>query len=183
MGKDKTENKPGLVGKLKTKLDRMLGRSTDESLDIEFKPQKDVPAARRAFRIDVDNMHVICRTPRVKCRILDISASGIGFASSKEFPVGTVIDAVLIWSGKPVLKNLKLKIARRTPKIVGCEFTDLERSQDKVISKIVLAAQKRLIQKKHSGKHPDRTEEEMAREIEAQKKRGVAPASDKKFKL
>lgn len=182
MGQQIDKSKSGLVGKLKTKLDRMLGRKNDH-IDIEYKPQKDVPAARRAFRIDVDNMHVICRTPRVKCRIMDISASGIGFASCKEFPVGTVVDAVLIWSGKPVLKNLKLKIARRTPKIVGCEFTDLERSQDKIISKIVLAAQKRNIQKKQSGKHPDRTEEEVAREIEAQKKRGVAPASDKKFKL
>ncbi|ACS80681.1 PilZ domain-containing protein [Maridesulfovibrio salexigens] len=183
MGKDKTETTPGLMGKLKTKLDRMLGRNAEESLDIEFKPQKDIPAARRAFRIDVDNMHVICRTPRVKCRILDISAGGIGFVSSKEFPVGTIVEAVLLWSGKPVLKNVKLKIARRTPKVVGCEFIELERSQDKVISKIVLAAQKRLIEKKHSGKHPDTTEEEMAKEIEAQKKRGITPASKKKIKL
>lgn len=181
MGKDNT--KSGLVSKLKTKLDRMLGRKNSESLDIDYRPQKEVPAARRAFRIDVDNMHVICRTPRVKCRIQDISASGIGFISSKEFPVGTVIEAVLIWSGKPVLKNLKLKITRRTPKIVGCEFTELERSQDKVISKIVLAAQKRMIQKKHSGKHPDKTEEEVNKEIEAQKKRGVATASNKTIKL
>ncbi|WP_319779123.1 PilZ domain-containing protein [Maridesulfovibrio sp.] len=181
MGRDKKET--GLVGKLKAKLDRMLGRKNAESLDIDYKPQKEIPAARRAFRIDVDNMHVICRVPRVKCKILDISASGIGFASSKEFPVGTVIEAVLIWSGKPILKNLKLKIARRTSKIVGCEFTDLERNQDKVISKIILAAQKRMIQKKHSGKCPDTTEEEMTKEIEAQKKRGIAPASSKKFKL
>ncbi|WP_320008931.1 PilZ domain-containing protein [Maridesulfovibrio sp.] len=176
-------NKAGLISRLKTKLDRMLGRESAESLDIDFRPQKQVPAARRAFRVDVDNMHVICRTPRVKCRVLDISASGIGFASSKEFPVGTVLDAVLLWSGKPILKNIKLKIARRTPKVVGCEFTDLERSQDKVISKIVLAAQKRSIQKKHSGKHPDKTEEEIAREIEAQKKRGITPATGKKIKL
>ncbi len=181
MGKD--NNKSGLVSKLKTKLDRMLGRKNAESLGIDYCPQKQVPAARRAFRIDVDNMHVICRTPRVKCRIHDISASGIGFSSSKEFPVGTVIEAVLLWSGKPVLKHLKLKITRRTPKIVGCEFTDLERSQDKIISKIVLAAQKRMIQKKHSGKHPDKTEEEIAREVEAQKKRGIAPAARKKIKL
>lgn len=183
MGKDKKKDKPGMVTKLKTKLDRMLGRNTNDSLNIDYKPKKDIPAARRAFRIDVDNMHVICRIPRVKCRIMDISASGIGFASSKEFPVGTVVDAVLIWSGKPILKNIKLKITRRTSKIVGCEFTNLERSQDKVISKIVLAAQKRLIQKKHSGKHPDMTEEEIAKEIEAQKKRGIAPTSTKKIKL
>ena len=181
MGKDNT--KSGLIGKLKSKLDRMLGRKCAESLDIDYCPQKAVPAARRAFRIDVDNMHVICRSPRVKCKIRDISASGIGFSSSKEFPVGTVIEAVLLWSGKPILKNLKLKITRRTPEIVGCEFTELERAQDKIISKIVLAAQKRIIQKKHSGKHPDKTEEEIAREIEAQKKRGIAPAPDKKIKL
>jgi hypothetical protein len=181
MGKDK--KKTGLLSTLTSKLDRMLGRKKCESLDIDYKPQKTVPAARRAYRIEVDNMHVICRKPRVKCKILDLSASGIGFASSKEFPEGTVLDTVLLWSGKPILKNLKLKVMRRTPKVVGCEFMDLERSQDKIISKIILAAQKRLIQKKHSGKHPDHTEEEIAKEVEAQKKRGVVTASNKKIKL
>lgn len=173
----------GLISKLKKKLDRMLGRQSKEQLDICYKPKQDTPSARKAYRIDVDNMHVICRTPRIKCRISDISATGVGFVSSKEFPVGETVEAVMLWSGKPVLKGLKMKIMRQQGKIIGCEFQDLERGQDKIISKIVLAAQKRLIQKKHSGKHPDMTEEEVQKEVERTSKRGEKKGPTPKIKI
>ncbi|WP_432737266.1 PilZ domain-containing protein [Maridesulfovibrio sp. FT414] len=173
----------GLLGKLKDKLDRMLGRKHSESLDISIATKKDTPSARRAYRIEVDNMHIICRTPRVKCRIADISATGVGFISTKEFPVGATIEAVMLWSGKPVIKGLKMKIMRKSDNIVGCEFTDLERGQDKIISKIVLAAQKRLIQKKHSGNQTDTTDTEVKQEAEKTMKRGVSTKGTTKIKL
>ncbi len=177
------KNDSGLLGKLKNKLDRMLGRKSTESLDISYKPKKDCPSARKAYRIDVDNMHVICRSPRVKCRLSDISATGIGFVSSKDFPVGETVEAVLFWSGKAVLKNLQMKIMRHNGKIVGCEFQNMERGQEKIISKIVLAAQKRLIEKKHSGKNPDKIENEISEEAERLSKRGTKKKSSSKIKL
>lgn len=177
------KNDSGLLSKLKDKLDRMLGRKDSESIDISFNPSKSSPSARKAYRIDVDNMHVICRSPKAKCRISDISATGVGFISSKDFPVGETVEAVLFWSGKAVLKNLEMKIMRHNEKIVGCEFINMERGQDKIISKIVLAAQKRLIEKKHSGKNPDKIENEVGKEIERHSKRGSKKASSPKIKL
>ncbi|CCO24991.1 PilZ domain-containing protein [Maridesulfovibrio hydrothermalis] len=162
MTTDKTNS--NLLSKLKVKLDRMLGRKKSEPLDLTYKPQKSCPSARKSFRIDVDNMHLICRSPRIKCRILDISATGIGFVSSKEFPPGDEIEAIILWSGKAVLKNIKMKIVRHEGKIIGCEFQDLERVQDKIISKIVLAAQQRQIEKKHNATGKDKIEAEVAKE-------------------
>lgn len=176
-------NNPGMLNKLKTVLDRMLGRKEACPLDVSYRPKQDTPCARRAYRIDVDNMHVICRNPRVKCRISDISATGIGFISSKEFPVGETLEAVVLWSGKPVLKKLKMKIMRHQDKIVGCEFQDMDRTQDKIISKIVLAAQKRLIQKKHCGKTPCKPDEEIKSEVARASKVGPRKKQGKKIKL
>ncbi len=172
-----------LISKLRKKLDRMLGRKDKEHLDISYKPKQDTPTARKSYRIDVDNMHLICRTPRIKCRISDISATGIGFISSKKFPVGETVETVIFWSGKPVLKGLKMKIMRQQDKIIGCEFQNLERGQDKIISKIVLAAQKRLIEKKHSGKTPDTVSKEVRNEAERTMKRGTPKKTSDKIKL
>lgn len=177
------KNDSGMLSKLKSKLDRMLGRKSSETLGLIYKPSQNTPSARKAFRIDVDNMHVICRSPRIKCRISDISATGIGFISSKDFPIGETVDAVLLWSGKPVLKNLKIKIVRHDGKIVGCEFQNLKRDQDKIISKIVLAAQKRLIQKKHNGKKTDKVEEEVTLEVKKYSTRKTKKNSTQKIKL
>ncbi|WP_027722164.1 PilZ domain-containing protein [Maridesulfovibrio zosterae] len=177
------QKEASFLSKLKNKLDRMLGRKNSESLDIKFKPAKSNPSARRAYRIDVDNMHVICRNPRIKCRISDISATGIGFISSKEFPVGETVEAILFWSGKPVLKELHLKIMRHNKKLVGCEFQNLERGQDKIISKLVLAAQKRQIQKKHNNPGTDKVEKEVDTEIDRHSKRGEKKDTTPKIKL
>jgi hypothetical protein len=174
----------GILGQLKEKLHRMLGRKETESFDISFKGKSSSASARKAYRIHVDNMQVVCRTPRVKCRIKDISVNGIGFISSEEFPLGIIIDTVLIWSGKPILKNLKLKIVRRKEELVGCEFYELDKDQDEIISKIVVAAQKRIIKKTKSGKNTDDTlEDEITKIADKQDKHSSKKHPTKKIEL
>ena len=177
------QKEASFLSRLKNKLDRMLGRKDSESLDVKLNPAKSNPSARRAYRIDVDNMHVICRKPRIKCRISDISATGLGFISSKEFPIGETVEAILLWSGKPVLKGLKIKIMRNSKKIVGCEFQNLEREQDEIISKLVLAAQKRQIQKKHNHPGANPVEKEVDTKISRHSKRGEKKETTTKIKL
>ncbi|WP_320170438.1 PilZ domain-containing protein [Maridesulfovibrio sp.] len=178
-----SKNDPGLLGRLKTKLDRMLGRKPCEALDISYNPKQDTPSARQSFRIKVDNMHIICRSPRVKCRVCDISATGVGFLSSAEFPVGETIETALFWSGKPVIKGLKLKVMRQAKKHIGCEFAPLERGQEKLISKIVLAAQKRQIERKHKCSEPDSADKDICDEARRNAKRGSAKHDGRKIKL
>ncbi|SDK76845.1 PilZ domain-containing protein [Maridesulfovibrio ferrireducens] len=178
------DNESGIVDRLKDKLNRMLGRKESEPFDISFKGKTDSPSARAAFRIHVNNMQIVCRDPRVKCRINDISANGIGFTSSKEFPVGEIIESVLLWSGKPILKDLKLKVVRRKEKLVGCEFHELDKNQDKVVSKIVVAAQKRAIKCTKLGKKTDdETENEIIKVAKNQAKRGSKKTPTKKIEL
>ncbi len=178
------ENNDGILGRLKSKLDRMLGRKDAESFDVSFTQKRGTPSMRTAFRIDVDNMQVICRSPRIKCKITDISANGVGFKSSKDFPVGEIIESVLLWSGKPVLKNIKMKVVRRKGNLVGCEFLDIDKNQDKVISKIVVAAQKRSIKTSHSGVKPAQNiDKEILETAEKQAKKASAKAPSKKIKL
>ncbi len=161
----------GFLDKLKNKLDRMLGRSQKKSsLDLTLKEDAPhSPAPRRAYRVTVNNMHIVCRTPRVKCKVSDVSADGIGFLSNKEFEVGSIVEAVLLWSGKPILKNIKIKVMRRHKNIVGCQFHELTRSQDKVVSKIVLAAQKRAIKPGSGKKVQDNTDEELIKMSSSEK--------------
>ncbi|SMF40064.1 PilZ domain-containing protein [Desulfovibrio gilichinskyi] len=178
------EKNLGILAQLKDKLHRMLGRKETESFDISFNAKSSSPSAREAYRIHVDNMQVVCRTPRVKCRIKDISVAGIGFISSEEFPLGIIIDTVLIWSGKPILKNLKLKIVRRKGDLVGCKFHELDKNQDKIISQIVVAAQKRIIKKTKSGKKDDDiSKDEVTIIAENQAKRSAKKQPTKKIEL
>ncbi|WP_291327168.1 PilZ domain-containing protein [Desulfovibrio sp. UCD-KL4C] len=178
------EKNHSILGQLKEKLHRMLGNKETESFDISFNAKQSSASARKAYRIHVDNMQVVCRTPRVKCRIKDISVNGIGFISSEEFPIGVIIDTVLIWSGKPILKNLKLKIVRRKEELVGCEFHELNKDQDKIISKIVVAAQKRTIKKTKSCKNTnDTTEDEITKIAEKQDKHNLKKQPTKKIEL
>ncbi|WP_031483892.1 PilZ domain-containing protein [Maridesulfovibrio frigidus] len=181
MGKE--ENNEGLLDRLKSKLDRMLGRKKADSFDVSFTQKAGTPSMRNAFRIDVDNMQVVCKSPRVKCKITDISANGVGFKSSKDFPVGEIIESVMLWSGKPVLKNIKMKVVRRKGSLVGCEFIELDKDQDKIISKIVVAAQKRSIKAAHSGAKHAQDDKEILKTAEKVTKRPSAKDPSKKIKL
>jgi hypothetical protein len=156
----------GFLDKLKGKLDRMLGRKdSEEHITLTLKNENKSAATRRSFRVSVSNMHIVCRNPRVKCKISDICADGVGFISSREFEIGSIIEAVLLWSGKPVLKNVKIKVVRQNKNIVGCCFIDLNKKQDVALSKIVLAAQKKAI-KPGSGK---KTAKHSAQDFEKKK--------------
>lgn len=178
------ENKDGILDRLKGKLDRMLGRKDADSFGVSFTQKAGTPSMRTAFRIDVDNMQVICKSPRVKCKITDISANGVGFKSSKDFSVGEIIESVMLWSGKPVLKNIKMKVTRRKGNLVGCEFIDLDKNQDQIVSKIVVAAQKRSIKTSHSGVNPSQdVDKEILKTAEKQAKRSSSKAPSKKIKL
>lgn len=162
---DNNNENSSLLDKLKLKLGRMLGRKDKKCpLDLTLKTEApNFKAQRKSFRVSVDNMHIVCRTPRVKCKVSDVSADGIGFLSSKEFKIGSIVEAVLLWSGKPILKKLKIKVMRRHKNIVGCSFQELTKNQDKIVSKIVLAAQKRAIKPGAGQKIELKTEEELTK--------------------
>lgn len=146
--------KAGVLGKLKCKLDRMLGRKEcNETFDIKLNDNFAGSAAtRKSFRVSVSNMEIVCRDPRIKCKVSDVSADGVGFLSDHDFGIGSIVEAVLLWSGKPILKKLKVKIIRQHKNIVGCCFQDLTKEQDIIVSKIVLAAQKKAIKSGTSKK-------------------------------
>lgn len=123
---------------------------------ISLKGEDEQARKRKAIRVAVENL--VVHIPRLKKRleVLDISATGFGFAFDKpKIKKDVKLTVDLFHNKQAIATDVKCKVMRHYNGSVGCLFVDLDRAQDDAVHEIVLIGQKEQQVKKTAQRDRD----------------------------
>lgn len=111
---------------------------------------------RRRYRVRVRGLRVMVAELEDVRLVKNVSSVGLSFYREPVDSFGSeqVLTLDLILDGKQVLQKLSSRVVWLDNELVGCEFVDLGLVQETVLDKLVLEAQKRLIDR-YKGRHFD----------------------------
>ncbi|WP_158948704.1 PilZ domain-containing protein [Pseudodesulfovibrio cashew] len=144
------------AGKKRKKAERVSAAPIDEEalgFSISIKKDDELSKKRHAIRIRLKGLEVHIHRLKKRFPVMDISATGLGFAFEKpRFKGGVELDMDLILNGEVKAQNVLCKVMRHERGTVGCTYVDPDRAQDDTIHALVLLGQKQQAERKSRKK-------------------------------
>lgn len=125
--------------------------------DFSFVLPEDAKSKRQAYRVSFPGLAIRILGRKLPYPVIDLSATGLAYRDEEQsFTLGQKIRLDLYVRDKVWVEGLAAKLVRiRDNGLTACVFEDLTTAQERLLDKLTLEIQKRLILKRKQQENND----------------------------